>query len=317
MSNPNPQEPEALASSGYVAPFANPAMEQPSLPQTPAGGCGCGGSCGGSCPACAAAKADMAPVFIYAIGRIRPRILNLGLEKEITQAVGHKAVSSEEALHNLVSAPDYEYIASEMCWVFAVESVDAFVLKPTDSAALSRIIHTLRPDKGSTDVDIVIGRLGPRAAMTECNGAMLPTVLPVQVYSFDRSTFVKSIKRPDNIPDNIKEDVFEAAVKQTHDVMTQMSSNFGLTDGHRAMNYVITRYAEIYELVVRQLLNAATLTTISARPSALSGGRRVIEVVLTFQGRQPELSRSFFTRVDVTDLFPFLVSPLAPYYPFA
>ena len=162
---------------------------QPAATDT-ASACGCGGSCGGGCPSCTAAKLDAAPIPTYALGRIRPRIPTLGLEKEIAQLTGHKPTlskSDEEALCTVLAAPEHEYLAREVCWVFSVGGVDSFYSsRYVDSTTLRWVLSTARPDKGPTDVDVVIGRLAGRASMVECNGLVLPTVLPVQVYSFDQ-----------------------------------------------------------------------------------------------------------------------------------
>jgi hypothetical protein len=249
---------------------------------------------------------------VFAVGRLRPRVPTLGLEKEIAQATGRKPTSTksdDEALCAILTAPENDYLAREVCWVFSVQGVDAFIVKAADATTLKWVLSTVRPDKGPSDLDVVIGRMAGRASMVECNGLMLPTVGPAQVYSFDRASFARSIQRPKDID----EKSFDSAVKQTFDVIAQLNGNYGLTEAHRALNYLVIRDPHLYEVVARQLADGAPLTAIASRPSALSGGRRVIEVILHFKTRASDQTRSYFARVDVTDLFPFLVSPIAPY----
>jgi hypothetical protein len=50
------------------------------------------------------------------------------------------------------------------------------------------------------------------------------------------------------------------------------------------------------------------------RPSALSGTRRIVDVVFSFTNRATDVVEKSFTRVDVTEQFPFLVTKLSPYY---
>jgi hypothetical protein len=48
--------------------------------------------------------------------------------------------------------------------------------------------------------------------------------------------------------------------------------------------------------------------------SALSGVRKVLEVVFAYTNRNTDVMDKCFVRVDVTDEFPFLVTKLSPYY---
>ena len=107
--------------------------------------------------------------------------------------------------------------------------------------------------------------------------------------------------------------MFQSAIKQTLNVTAQLGGNYGLSEGHRAINYLVTRDAELYETVARQLAEGAPLNSVAVRPSSLSGSRRVVDVVLSFRVRRNDAVRAYFARVDVSDLFPFLVAPIAPY----
>jgi hypothetical protein len=64
----------------------------------------------------------------------------------------------------------------------------------------------------------------------------------------------------------------------------------------------------------RRTAAAGALSAIEARPSRLNGVRRIFDVVFTFTHRQTDVTDRYFTRVDVTEEFPFLVSKMAPYY---
>ena len=46
----------------------------------------------------------------------------------------------------------------------------------------------------------------------------------------------------------------------------------------------------------------------------MSGTRRIMEVIFSFTNRQTDVTEKFFTRVDVTEEFPFLVTKMSPYY---
>jgi PatG C-terminal len=129
------------------------------------------------------------------------------------------------------------------------------------------------------------------------------------LYSFDRAELVKQLPRPQEID----EKVFQSAIKQTLDVVGRMSGNLGLSDAHRAINYLVARSAELYHLVARQLMENEPLSALSVSLSELSGSRRVYEVILTFRSRGTTAIRNFSAKVDTTNIFPFLVAPFSPY----
>ena len=55
------------------------------------------------------------------------------------------------------------------------------------------------------------------------------------------------------------------------------------------------------------------MSAIEVRPSALSGVRRLVDVIFRFTNRQTDVDEAFFVRVDVTEQFPFLVRKLTPH----
>lgn len=280
--------------------------------------CGCGGSCGGLCGGNAASSAGgqmSNAINVYAMGKIRPHIPNLGLEKEIAQTVGRvfsNGPSDEEALCKLLVMDEHRRLANDVCWTFAVEGIDTYVLKPADSVGLSLILGALRADKSSTAVDVVIGRAVGKTGFAECNGKMLPTLTPSQIYSMDRSSLLKTLPSSKDIA----HEAMKSAVKQTLDVTAQIGGNYGTSDAHRALNYAATRSAELYQAVATNLLDNWALSGFNSRPSALTGGRRVVDVVLIFRSRVNDAVRKSFMRVDVTDLYPFMVSPIQPFLEF-
>jgi len=50
------------------------------------------------------------------------------------------------------------------------------------------------------------------------------------------------------------------------------------------------------------------------QPSRLSGTRKVLDVIFAFTNRETDVTEKFFTRVDVTEEFPFLVTKMQPYF---
>ncbi len=83
---------------------------------------------------------------------------------------------------------------------------------------------------------------------------------------------------------------------------------------HRALNYLAMRYPAIYTTAGEQFGRNASLTGVEVQPSPLSGARRIVEVIFSFTHRNTDVTDKFFTRVDVTEEFPFLVTKMSPYY---
>jgi hypothetical protein len=157
--------------------------------------------------------------------------------------------------------------------------------------------------------NLVIGMRGPVAPPEICNGLMLPVVGFDQIYSFSREGLMETIPRPEKA-----EEGFAAAAEEVFDLILQMTDNAGATDEHRALNYLAMRYPAIYATTADQFARNASLTGVDVRPSPLSGARRIVEVIFSFTNRSTDVTEKFFTRVDVTEEFPFLVTKILPYY---
>jgi hypothetical protein len=80
------------------------------------------------------------------------------------------------------------------------------------------------------------------------------------------------------------------------------------------LNYLTVRYPAIYATVSTAIAGGASLDAVEVRPSPLSAARKVAEAVFSFRNRSTDVVEKFFTRVDVTDEFPFLVTKMSSYY---
>jgi len=138
---------------------------------------------------------------------------------------------------------------------------------------------------------------------------MLPIVAFDQIYSFDRESLLQAIPRPEGA-----EEGFATAAEEVFDRIMQMTDNTGATPEHRALNYLAMRYPAIYATAAEQFARNASLTSVEVRPSVLSGTQRIVEVIFSFTHRATDVTEKLFTRVDVTDEFPFLVTKMSPYY---
>ncbi len=268
---------------------------------------------GAPCPTCAGAATSLSPSFVYAVGRLKACFPSLSVEKEFAQATGRAETAGQtdqETFHKVLHKPENRYLARQICWVLMIQGVETYIVHPRDPRDYDRLVEAIRPRPSPMDMDVVIGTRGPIAPPEHCNGLMVPIVFFDQVYSFDRDSLIKAIPRPKEM----KEAHFEAAAGEVLDRILQMTDNAGATDEDRAGNYLIVRYKGVFDKAAEQFARDFALTGVEMRPSPLSGTRNLVDVIFAYTNRNSDFTEKCSVRVDVTGVFPFLVSKLSPYY---
>jgi len=253
------------------------------------------------------------PSYIFALGKIEPRFPSLGVEKEFFQATGRAGTSGltdREALERVLSGRPNRYLVRQICWVLTIEGLETYILMPRDPLDYELLTSALRPTPRPGDFDLIIGVRGPIAPPETCNGLTVPFVGFDQIYSFDVDTLVKSIPRPENIP----EDRFSATAEELFNRIIQLADNAGATDEHRAMNFLAVRYPAIYAQTLDRYAADYSLTSVEVRPSRLSNVRRIYNAIFSYTNRNTDVTEKYFVRVDMTEEFPFLLTKMSPYY---
>lgn len=251
--------------------------------------------------------------FVYALGRIEIRFPSLAVEKEFAQATGRAEttwLSNQQALHEVLSERKNRYLVRQLCWVFTIEGLEAYILRPRDPNDLELLVEALRPVPSQVDLDIVIGLRGPIAPPEVCNGLTIPIVIFDQIYSFDIDSLIKSIPRPKGATPK----QFGPIAEELFMRIMQMADNAGATDEHRTLNYCAVRYPAIYAITAELFGRNYSLSSVDVRPSPLSGIRKIVDVVLSYTHRQTDVTEKYFCRIDITEEFPFLVTKMSPYY---
>ena len=270
---------------------------------------------GGQPTAPPATPATNLPRYVYAIGRVEPRLPSLAVEKELGHVMGRNdsaGLTDQEALQSALSDHANRYLVRQLCWVFLVEGLETYLLSPRDPSDLELLIEAVRPRPEPADMDVVIGVLGPVAPPEAC-GLAVPVVAFEQLYSFDRDTLLGAIPVPEGMK-QAAQGRFRAASSEVLDRILQLSDNAGATDEHRALNYLAMKYPAIYSRTTQAHLDNASLSSVDVRPSLLGGIRTVVDVVFSYTNRQTDVTDKHFVRVDVTEQFPFLVTRLSPFY---
>ena len=272
-----------------------------------------------TCASCGAAVAESngngatAPSYVFAIGRIEMRFPTLGVEKEFAQAAGRvdtKGLTDRKAIHAVLSERANRYLLRHLCWVFVIGGLETYILVPRDSADYEQLLEAVRPQPSPLDIDVVIGVRGPIAPPEMCNGLMVPIVAFDQIYSFDREALVKALPAPKGK----KAGDYDTGAAEVLDRIMLLADNAGATNAHRALNYMAVRYPAVYNTVADAFERDASLTAVDVQPSPLSGTRDIVDVIFSFTNRKTDVVEKFFTRCDVTEEFPFLLTKMSPYF---
>jgi hypothetical protein len=267
----------------------------------------------GECPTCASPIGSTPPSYVYALGRIEGRFPRPAVEKEFSQITARaetKGKTDHEVFHAVLSKRENRYLVRQLCWVFTIEGLETYILKPRDPVDFDQLIEAVRAVPSPMDMDVVIGMRGPIPPPDMCNGLMVPIVAFDQIYSFDRESLLKSIPQPEKT--SAKE--FRSASAEVFERILQMADNAGMTDEHRALNYLALRYPAIYATAADCYGRDCSLTAVEVHPSRLGGTRKIVDVIFSYTNRNTDVIEKFFVRVDVSEEFPYLVTKLSPYY---
>jgi len=256
------------------------------------------------------------PNYIYALGRVVPSFPNPGVEKEFGRVAGvteTAGLTDQETFHAVLSKRENRYLARKICWTLTVEGMPAYIIFPRHRGDLEYLVEAIRPVPKPKDVDVFIGEKGPIAPPEMCGGLQVPMIAFDHTFSFDRDSMIKSIPRPESIPEK-DDQKFRSAAGELFDRIMQMADNMGATDKHRALNYLAVRYPAIYAKAAEEFGRNFSLTGVVARPSRLSGSRKVVSAIFSYSHRETDVTEKYFVRVDTTEVFPFMVTKMAPYY---
>lgn len=307
----NEQSPNQLGAgnaSTAVEPLAHNKHERPRSPQVSPATCA-------TCGAAAESNGNRtaAPSYVFAIGRVEVRFPTLAVEKEFAQAtrrVDTTGLTDRKAFRAVLTERTNRYIARQVCWVFTIEGLETYILVPRDPADYDQLLGTVRDEQNPLDLDLVVGVRGPISPPEMCNGLMVPIVVFDQIYSFDRDALIKALP----VPKGAKAKEYGTSAEDLFNRIMLLADNAGSADEHRALNYLAVRYPAVYERVATASQQDSWLTAVYVQPSPLSGTRNVVDVIFSFTNRNTDVVEKWFTRVDVTEEFPFLVTKMSPYF---
>lgn len=278
------------------------------------GDCGCGCKGQGSCSCAGKLEASLPPAFVFALGSVEVQFPDPALEQEIRGVAATMGVTGQESsptwLYNVLKDPAARYVARQLCYLFTVEGQPAYALKVRDPADLDLLMQALAPGERGQDVDLVVGVRGPMAPPEMCGGVSLPILVVDQFMSFKRRELIDRIPAPEDTD----EDAFRDTSEAVFDRLVQIADNVGATDAHRALNFLAVRYVPLYQQVAAMEGRGSQLAAVEVGVSRLSGTRKIVEPIFTFQNRANGFVEKYFVRVDVTYEFPMIATHLQPYF---
>lgn len=293
------------------------------------GGCTCGAP-GGLCTCNGQSSSSS---FIYVLGTVDVRFPDQSISEELqTVARGLVAEGREtemrpdESLRSwyarILKHPEARYVARQLCWILKVEGQFGYYLSLRDLHELPDLISCLsRPEPQDQclheDLDLVVGS-SSLVAVNLCPGVTAPILEVDQLCSFKRDDLIawfkvsakpSSRKRRIGADNSDEHDPFEF-----YKELVQCADNFGHTNRWRALNYLAVRYQPLYELYVQKMGEGYTFSGVELITSRLWREQHILDPVFAFQNTSTGVVQKYFVRVDVSHLFPMLITHLGKYF---
>jgi hypothetical protein len=259
-------------------------------------------------------QADAPFGHVYAIGRIHHFFPAMDIRKEYLQLLQEQPPgdpsTEDQSLQQVLK--QHPFLAREMGWSFLIGNVETYHLSAAAPDVLDQLVTSICPkDPALTTYDVIVGAQEPTLS------SELPGVAVNWTFQFTLQELAVSV-----VATLRKQGVQSPPSKEyilgVFDDMLQLANNAGDADEHRALNYVSVNYPDVYiaqGTAQEQTSQAPALFAgVETRRSELGGGRTIIDVILRFQSQSTGLTTRYFTSVDVSGQFPFLVAPLGPYF---
>ena len=255
-----------------------------------------------------AAEAE-APRFVYALGHIEPRFPNGTVAEAVVEALrranGDK-LNGQQTL-SLLSEGENRHLLRQLCWVLMSQGAPRYLLQLASVADFDALIGRFRTARRPTEVDVVIGRCSA-LAVPEIDSRSVTRVAVEQLNTLDVRALIQALPRPLRSVHGC-----HAAAEQLFTTIERLAHNRGTEDEHRALNYLMAHSTAVYANVADCYARSSLLTGISIRLPE-HGARRLVDVVFSYASRRTEIREHYLVRVDVSEAFPCLESPLAPYF---
>lgn len=244
---------------------------------------------------------------VYVLGQIRIGLSTPGVEHAVleaayttamapsgTSSLGQSGVPTIPAKYLAIALRAYPHLARAVRYVLFVERVPVWELRPRTDSERSDLLIALESESG-VEPNVAIAGVARGAAGYN----NLPVLEVEAAWHFDASD-------PARDSTGVSKDSTEGAsdAERTEDVrgrVYQLAANRGTEPEHRAINYVVAKAGHLYRLA----REGKEPLTIETRPSRLaSAGQVLIDVIVGNGG-----AHRWFIRVDVTEMYPWTLTP--------
>lgn len=295
-------------------------------------GCGCSGASSGSCTC---SNGGTSPSrLVYVLGTVDCRFPDQSVSDEFQAAADTLGIEQgEQSLRSWVhqvlddprAKPGLRYIARQMCWVLTVERQPAYYLTLCDWQDLDDLIACLGEPDEPDGCDLVLIAGSSSLIPVETSPGVLAPLLQVEqicAYKLEQLISWCEVPLPTRPPASTSRrgaaqasttpapaDLFNSFFKR----IVQTADNFGDSDECRVLNYLAVRCKPLYQLYSQKVASGEyLLDSVRVIPSRLRRDRRIFDPVFSFVQKNSGALEKYFLRVDVTYLFPFVVTSLRP-----
>lgn len=280
-----------------------------------------GYSYNGAQEACACGGGDFAPSsFVYALGTVDLEIPDPSIDEELHFFAKKVNIKPKHDLrswaYDILRQPNSRYIARQLRWLLKVEGFAAYHLVLRDLNDLTDLIECLSLPED--DLCLVIG--ASSLAPVEMRPGISAPILSVEHLSSFKKVDIKKWfgASPTNQHGASKTThIFDP--EELYNRLLHSCDDYGATGKSRALNFLAVRYKPLHEKIGEMAVNGYRLKYFDVEESRLtyskltgSNGKDIVDVVFTFSNDYGAEDRHF-VRVDLSYLFPVLVSHLAEY----
>jgi hypothetical protein len=265
--------------------------------------------------ACNQGSGNSVEQYIYSIGKIDVRFPTIGIEREFQQRErsmptghdhDHRLRPRGERLAAVLRM--HPHLARSVCFILTVGGTPAYALVPNNTEILQAMLDAVAGSDRDDAWSLVVGRGGPMAAPAACGGLMVQMAACDVFYGFALAEFADGlVSRVDHIlkDKKIDRDKFLQGARDLFGRVALSMENMGAQDSHRALNYLLVQHPGPYIALVERA-DRAILDNVETRLNLTAGARRVVAVILTFIDRTTGVPERLFTRIDVTEEWPFV-----------
>ena len=262
------------------------------------------------CPECAARGSLQQEQFAYTIGRLDVRFPSLGIEREYQQRERAMADLPQHPRNARIRAvlEQNPHLATRIGWIFSIGGNPAFALSPASAGLKERFFTALSHSHENDHFSVAIGRVGPFVNPATYGGLLLPLLQVDQLYPTTQGEWSASLSHMARGALDLRKidaDLFHTISHGIFRDVTGMPENLGVSDGHRALNYLLVQHPGMF-LAAAERQNHQ-LDRIETRVLQAVAGRRHVAVILTFLDRTTGVPERVFCTVDVTEEWPFVI----------